>query len=337
MQVTYRFTKVDPRTWRDAEEIAEVEDAEVSFDSSQATKGTMTCTMSEPIGEAYIRAYIVEDGASSPVGTFLCQTQTSDHDGRTKRYRVEAYTPLHELAETHPPIGFFAPKNTPIASFAARYADDNCRAPVVASLSGGASTDIYVAETDESWLDFLSGLLEQDGKSFVPDYDGSLLIVPDRDAASLQPMCAFTDDNASIVQGEVEEEWDVYKVPNRVTVIAPDGTVAVAENRNDDTPLSYNNRGRWVEERITDPKLPIGYDQSYLDDYAERELAKRSVSEHKVTITHGWVPHLRIGDCVFLALARAGIYTRAIIVSMRLKCDKEAQVQTVLKFTEVMT
>lgn len=337
MATTYRYCRVDPRTWVDQNVIEDVKESEITYDSTLATRGTMKMTAACDIGEAYVRAYIIKDGAAPvAVGTFLAQTSKTKHDGRSKFYEIEAYTPLHELAEAYPPIGYFVAADTRIASKAAQMVEDNCRAPVVPFPEGGAKSEPCVAAIDETWLDFISDVLAQDSKWLLPDYDGRTIIASERDAASMQPMFEFNDGNASIVQADIQEVRDLYKVPNKVHVVADNGKQYTATNENDDTPLSHNNRGRWVEVRITDPKLPEGFTDEQLKSYTERELAKRSLVEHEVTFTHGWVPNLHIGDCVRIDFDRAGIHAKAVIESMALKCDKDALVKTKVRYTEVM-
>lgn len=337
MATTYRYCEVDPETWVDRSVIEDVKEAEITYDSTLATKGTMTMKAACDVGETYIRAYLIRDKAAPvAIGTFLAQTSKSKHDGRTKLYDIEAYTPLHELAETYPPIGYFIPANTRIATKAAQMAAANCRAPITPFPDSGAKSDPCVAATDETWLDFISEVLSQDSKWLLPDYDGSIVIASERDAESMQPVFEFNDGNASIVQADIEEVRDLYKVPNKVHVIADNGKQYIATNENDDTLLSYNNRGRWVEVRITDPKLPEGFTDEQLKNYTERELAKRSLVEHEVTFTHEWVPNLHIGDCVRIDFKRAGKNAKAVIESMTLKCDKDALVKTKVIYTEVM-
>lgn len=337
MQTTYRFCKVDPGTWLDNEVIDNVESADITYDLTLDTKGMMTLTTIEDVGEAYIRAYILRDNNQPEViGTFLAQTQSSSHDGRLKRYTIEAYSPLHELNETYPAIGYTIAKGATIAERAAYLAEANCRAPVVGDLSGTKTTATFTAEVDETWLAYLSELLAMDGKSFIPDYGGSILIVPDRDASSMQPVFEFVDSNASITKSDIEEQRDLYQVPNKVVVIAPNGMQATATNTNNDTPLSYSNRGRWIEKRVTDPSLPEGYTQTQLNDYAKKILSEESLVEHTVQFVHLWVPNLRIGDCVRLDFERSDIHTRAIIQSMKLTCDKSAMVETTVTYTEAM-
>ena len=337
MGVSYRFCKVDPGTWLDNEVIEDVETAEITFDLGLDTKGVMTLTCAEGIGEAYIRAYMVEDDVATPVGTFLAQTQSSNHDGRVKRYDIEAYSPLHELNETYPPIGYYVKKGARITTIAFDQIAANCRAPLVSDSTGSASSDTFIAEVDETWLVYLTKLLEMDAKTLIPDYDGTILIVPMRSAESMQPAFEFADDSASIVRSDIEEQLDLYQIPNKVVAIADNGMYATATNTDPDSPLSIANRGRTIEMRVTDPSLPEGFTHTQLASYAKRVLDDASLVEHTVQFTHAWVPRLHIGDCVRIDFDRADIHTKAIVTSMKLTCDKTAQVQTTASYMEVMT
>lgn len=336
-QITYRYCRVDAGTWLDNEVIEGIENAKITFDKTLPTKGMMTFTTAENLGETYIRAYAILNN-SHPVciGTFLAQTQTAKHDGKDKIYQVQAYTSLLELKEKYPPIGYTISKNTNIAEMAYKLANEHCRAPVISGGKGQNASIAFIAGVEETWLDYLTELLDADNKLLLPSYTGSILIVPKRDANSMQPVHVFQDNSKSLVCAEVEEQRDLYRIPNRVLVISSNGLLAVAENDDDNNSLSINNRGRVVEMRITNPSLPDECTQDQLDDYAERELKSASLVEHRVQITHDWIPNISIEDCVRLELDRADIHARGIVESMEFSCDTKGLVKTTISFTEAM-
>ena len=110
MQQTFEYYTVDPNTWRDVKKIENVISSTIDRDSEAETLGSATITMSEAIGECYVRIYLVaiQNGYTYKValGTFLVQTPSWSFDGKTKEISVDAYTPLLELKENLPPIGY---------------------------------------------------------------------------------------------------------------------------------------------------------------------------------------------------------------------------------------
>lgn len=115
MQQTFEYYKVDPNTWKDAELITTVKSATINRESDVDTLGSATIDIVDSVGECYIRIYLVtiQNGVKEkhPLGTFLVQTPTSSFDGKTRNVSMDAYTPLLELKEKQPPIGYYVPES----------------------------------------------------------------------------------------------------------------------------------------------------------------------------------------------------------------------------------
>ena len=110
MQQTFEYYMVDPGTWKEIKKIDCVLDSSVSRDSSLETLGSASITVSESIGECYIRIYLVtiQNGAKEKhsLGTFLVQSPSYSFDGKIKNITLDAYTPLLELKENPAPLGY---------------------------------------------------------------------------------------------------------------------------------------------------------------------------------------------------------------------------------------
>ena len=74
MQQTFEYYKVDPGTWRDVSIINNVKSCTISRDSDTDTLGSASIEIDEPIGECYIRVYLIaiQNGVryKYPLGTF---------------------------------------------------------------------------------------------------------------------------------------------------------------------------------------------------------------------------------------------------------------------------
>jgi hypothetical protein len=115
MQQTFEFYVVDPGTWKDSKLLTTVKSCAIDRDSTADTLGSASFDIAESVGECYIRVYLitVQNGVKEkyPLGTFLVQTPSSDFDGKIRSVTMDAYTPLLELTEKQPPIGYYVPRS----------------------------------------------------------------------------------------------------------------------------------------------------------------------------------------------------------------------------------
>lgn len=116
MQQTFEYYIVDPNTWKDTKLITTAKSCTINRDSEVDTRGSATIDIVDSVGECYIRVYlvVVQNGVTEryPLGTFLVQTPSSGFDGKTRTVSMDAYTPLMELKEKQPPLGYYTPKST---------------------------------------------------------------------------------------------------------------------------------------------------------------------------------------------------------------------------------
>ena len=337
MAVTYRYCAVDPATWVDNAAIEAVEESTIEYDLELATRGKMSLTSATDIGEQYIRCYMDDGGAEHCIGTFLAQTASAEHDGRIKRWKVDAYSPLLELKDDCPPLGYYAASGKDPVKEALSLANSHCRAPVNIAESGQSLTEDFPAKVEENWLDFLTSLLSKYNHRLMVAPNGCVYAAPIRQERAMRHVFEYNDGNASIIQADITDERDLYGIPNVVEVVAPNGMRSEARNENPDSMLSVQRRGRVIRLRETSPELPDGYTQDDVDGYAQRLMEAKSLVTHTVSFTHRYVRHVGVGDCVLLDFARAGIHAPAIIRAESADCTKDALVKTTATYTEVLS
>ena len=192
MQQTFEYYVVDPGTWKETKLLDNVKSCSISRDSDVETLGSATIDVTDSVGECYIRVYLItiQNGLRErhPLGTFLVQTPSSSFDGKVRSVTMDAYTPLLELKENPPPLGYSILKNQNIMDIAYQIAREHARAPVVpASCSDTLYTD-FVANTDDTWISFLRDLISNAKYEFSLDELGRILFSPKLDTASLQPV-----------------------------------------------------------------------------------------------------------------------------------------------------
>ena len=346
MQQTYEYYIVNPETWKDTRQINVVKSSTINRDSEAETLGSATFEVTESVGECYIRVYLItiQNGVKEKhaLGTFLVQTPATSFDGKIQNISMDAYTPLLELKEKQPPIGYaiVKSKNTEndesIMEHAYKLTQEATRAPVVPASCDTKLVNDFVAETNDTWLSFISDLIKNAKYKLALDELGRVLYAPEQDTASLQPVWTYDDSNSSILYPSISMDHDLYGIPNVVEVIySNDSKQFYSKVSNDDenSPTSTVNRGREIIYRVTDPGFVGIPTSNQLDEYAERLLKELSTIEYTITYTHGYCP-VRLGDCVRLDYKRAGLKDiKAKVISQSIKCEPGCPVTEKAVFT----
>ena len=340
MQQTYEYYIVDPATWKDTKKLNNVKSCTITRDSTVETLGSATIDITESVGECYIRIYLItiQNGITEkhPLGTFLVQTPTSTYNGKVREVSMDAYTPLLELKENPPPLGYSTLKGENIMLRAADIVRSNVRAPVIETKNATNLYYDFVADINDNWLTYTNDLIAN--AKYLLDLDelGRISFAPKQDTASMQPVWTYTDDNSSILYPEATMEHDLYDIPNVVEVIYTNGKdyyYAKAVNDDSNSPTSTVNRGRTIKKIVTDPELAGDPSQAQIQEYADQLLKSLSSIEYTVTYTHGYCP-VRLGDCVRLNYERAGIFDiKARVISQSIKCQAGCPVTEKAVFT----
>ena len=341
MQQTFEYYIVDPATWKDAKKIENVKSCSISRDSDAGTLGSASINITESVGECYVRIYLItiQNGTKErhPLGTFLVQTPSTSFDGKVRNLSMDAYTPLLELKETKPPLGYSVRKGTNIMTIARQLTQENTRAPVVSASCDTNLFSDFVAETDDSWLTFLTDLMLNAKYSYDLDEMGRILFAPEQDTASLQPVWTYNDDdNSSILYANLNMDHDLYGIPNVVEVIYSHGNgyyYSRVVNDDPNSPTSTVNRGREIIHRVSDPDLIGDPTENQIDEYANRLLRELSSLEYTIIYTHGYCP-VRVGDCVRFNYSRADLKNvKAKVISQTIKCEPGCPVTEKAVFT----
>lgn len=327
MQQTYEYYTVDPGTWEDKNKISTVKSCSISYDDNSDTLGSASFEITGDIGEQYIRPYLVtnQNGIIErfPLGTFLAQTPSTSFNGKSQSVSLDAYTPLIELKENQPPLGYSLQKGEVIMDNAYSVISSHLRAPVVKSNNTSKLTGDFVANADDTWLTYSSDLIKNAGYSFDLDPMGRILFRPIIDTTVLQPKYIFDDGNSSILLPDVTINRDLYGIPNAVEVICSSGkhiSHSKVVNSSKNSPISTVNRGREIVYRVTKPSLIGVPSQDEIDEYAKKVLRSLSTLEYTISYKHGYYP-VHIGDCVILNYEKAGIINQKVkIISQSIDC-----------------
>lgn len=340
MQQSFEYYIVDPNTWADTKKLDNVKSCSISRDLEAVTLGSATIDVTESVGECYIRVYLItiQNGVTEkyPLGTFLVQTPSSSFNGRIRNVSMDAYTPLIELKEKKPPIGYSVLKDSNIMEYAYLTTRENARAPVIKAECSDTLHGDFVVNDSDTWISFNSDLIANAKYKYALDDMGRILFAPNQDLASLQPVWTYTDDNSSILHPDIDMQHDLYGIPNVVEVIYSSGKdyyYAKVVNDDPNSPISTVNRGREIIYRETNPGFTGIPTEMQVQEYAERLLRDLSSVEYTITYTHGYCP-VRLGDCVRLNYSRAGLTNiKAKVISQQIKCKPGCEVTEKAVFT----
>lgn len=328
MQQTFEHYIVDPDTWANTSLLNNVKSCSINRDSSVDTLGSATIDVTESVGECYIRTYLItiQNGVKErhPLGTHLVQTPSSSFDGKIRNVSMDTYTPLLELKENPPPLGYYIPKSANIMDMAYALTREHVRAPLVRPTCDKMLHYDFVADPNDTWLSYLRDLMTNAKYEYALDEMGRILFSPKQDTAALQPVWTFDDSNSSILYSDFDMEHDIYGIPNVVEVVYSDTNEYYSvEAVNDDpnSPTSTVSRGRRITYRDTNPAIVGDLSEPQLQEYANNLLRELSTIEYTITYTHAYCP-VRLGDCVRLNYSRAGISgIKAKVISQSIKCE----------------
>lgn len=340
MQQTFEYYVVDPNTWQITKRLNNIKSSTINRDADAETLGSATIDTTEPLDECYIRIYLVvsQNGVTEriPLDTFIVQSPSTSFNGKVREYSLDAYTPLLELKENPPPLGYSILKDANIMDNAYRIVREQARAPVVQASCSETLFSDFVANADDTWISFLTDLISNAKYNFSLDELGRILFSPKQDTASLQPVWTYDDSNSSILYPDISVDRDLYGIPNVVEVIYSKGSdyyYARVVNDDPNSPTSTVSRGREIVHRVTDVDAIGNPTNNQIQEYAERLLKELSTLEFTVTYTHGYCP-VRLGDCVRLNYTRAGLTNiKAKVISQSIKCEPGCQVTEKAVFT----
>lgn len=341
MKQEFEFYKVNPATWKDDEQLHHITNFKIVRDLSESTCGHANISTTKDYGESYIRAYMKctqgEEQEMVPLATVLAQTPGKQYDGFKATYDIDAYTPLIELKNDKPPIGYAIKKGLNVMIQACRLTAENINAPLIeAKREGQNFRNNFCANLDDTWLSFISDMIQYVQMRFEIDGMGRVTFAPFQELSSLSPCWTYTDDENSIFYPEIKDDQDFYSIPNVVEILYSSykGMMYVrVENNDPNSKVSTVNRGRTILYRDTNPSVSETATIKEVKEYAVTLLKELSSLEHTVTYSHGFTP-VQIGSCVRLNYERAGLVdVKAKVISQSFDCSPGCKVEETAVYT----
>ena len=203
MERSYEYYVVEPTTLADVQRLTTIKSASFTRESDSETLGSASFEANDLFGESYIRGYLKtnQNGVTEkfPLGTYLVQSPSSSFNGKTATVTMDAYTPLIELKENKPPLGYYIAKGKPILEEAMRIVSDNCRVQVldVGPIDNPPTLDYnFVSNSDDTWLSFIIDLIKVAKYELGLDEMGRIYFQPTQELESMQPVWTYNDDNS---------------------------------------------------------------------------------------------------------------------------------------------
>lgn len=343
MQQTFEFYEVDPTTWKDIAKLNNITSMSIDRDSTADTLGSATIDVTDESltkEEFYVRAYLLanQNGVTErfALGTFLAQTPSISFDGRVSSYSLDAYTPLIELTERKPQIGYYTPKGNNILNSAYLIQRSYSRAPINPPYNEKNLQFDFVAEDDDTWLTYLKDLLSQANYELYLDEYGNCSYAPITEMSAMTPVFTYTDDNSSILYSDISLEKSYMSIPNVVTVVYSDSGrhyEVTVKNEDENSVTSIPRRGREIETRITDPSFTGEPTRAMVEEYAQLQLESLSSVTGTIKYKHGF-NQVRVGDCVRINYTRAGIKNQKAKVTVQsFDCETGIKVSETAQFS----
>ena len=334
MTQSFEYYTVDPATWHDKEKIHNITSSSINRDSSSSTLGNASFDINGTIdNDTYVRSYLVtvQNGVRERfcLGTFLAQSPTVSFDGKVSSRTIDAYTPLIELTEKYPSLGYSIFKGANIMQTAYDICSENLRAPVVKPNSTRTLYSDFIANTSDTWLTFITDLIKNDKQYLGFDDLGRVIFCPSQSIDAMQPVWTYTSGNSSILYPDFTIDHDLFSVPNVVTVIYSSSDLSytvTVKNDDENSATSIQARGREIEYVDTSPSVLGNPTKDMIDQYAKDLLKSLSTVSYKLTYKHGYCP-VRLGDCVRIDYPELGLNgLKAVVTTQNITCSTGCEV-----------
>ena len=340
MKQWYEYWEVSPVSWADIRMLDNVSGGSIMRNTSNVSLGSASFKMTDFIGEMYIRTYLcVEQNHESQkvcLGTHLVQSPNTAFNGKVSTVNATAYTPLIELKENYPPIFYTIPKGTEIISWIYNSVTNNSRIRVERNTEWEVYSKYdYVANTDDTWLDFIVSVMRQNNISYGITPEGVFYIYEAFKYDRCPSTYFFTTDDKSIILPNVSYTQDIYNIPNVVEVYTSNakGYNCVRIINDGPNATSVTARGREIVYRETSPSiLGIPSDEE-ITIYATKLLESLSTIKVELSFEHAYVPEVNIGDTITIDYPEAGIFgQKALVLDQQLDCSQGLIVSTTASF-----
>ena len=188
--VSFEYWVLDPDTMKETRRLNAVEECDITRDMSDDVVCSASMTVEELLEEeTYIRVYLLATPIGGKteriaLGTFLSITPKVNMDGKAVQRPLDMYSPLKELADDNPPVGYTVRKGSSAAS-AVKRVFERYHVKVAPCNSTATIQEDITANDSDTWLSFGKAILDAAELECLVDPYGTVCFVPKRDASAM--------------------------------------------------------------------------------------------------------------------------------------------------------
>lgn len=314
---SWRIFRVDRRTWADGAQVDNIDSVSVTKTADGSMLESASFELTGDFTEDYYRIVMTAEQSGEvtrvDVATLLFNVSSGKYDYGVNVQTAEGHSVLYPASTTTIMAGDYAPAGVDGASYAADLLRSAINAPV--EVEGAfILNDHVVHEIGTSVLDAVWAVLEAgpDGGYVIQiDGRGVVHIRP----KPTEPSFMIDSTNAALLTNEINFTTDESNVPNRYIVIEGESRT-VAENNDPASPISYVNRGYYVDE-VDESPTPI--DGETLSAYAARKLRQMSHKIDERSYTREYHPDVNLYSIVRASID--GLEGDLRVTSQSLTCN----------------
>lgn len=290
----YELVTVDRDSWEDNTRL-EFMSGSIDRVADSELMESATITVTENIGEAWLRIYLVahQNGGFSrtPLFTGLASSPERKIDGSRVSWDCDCYSVLKPAGDVLLERGYYAPAGS--GADLARQLLSVSPCPVsVEGMSPLLSSSI-VAEDGETCLSMATKVINALGWRIRISGDGSVVLCE----MGSESKAVFGSINDDSIELDITDTNDWYSCPNVYRVSGEEYGTAVVRDNSPDSQLSTVNRGREIWQEETGVVLN---GRETLVDYAARRLRECQSPSQKLNYNRRFYEDVTVGDIIGL-------------------------------------
>lgn len=296
-KASWRFFRVNRKTWADAESISGIDGVEVTRTADGDLLESGSIETNGELDADYYRAVMTaeQDGEVErvDVATLLYEESDGENDHGGTTHTLDGHSVLYPASKTAILTGEYAPSGIDGAQYAAEMLQQTINAPVHVEGSFTLNENI-VHEIGASVLDAVWAVLNAGNFVIQIDGRGEVYIVP----MPTEPALILDNSSMNLLTNGLHYTTNISEIPNRYIIIDQD-FMTVATNDDPESEVSTVSRGYYVDE-VDESAIPVN-GETY-EEYADRMLHAKSCMEDERKYEREYCPDVLLYDIVKISI-----------------------------------
>lgn len=294
----FRYVLVDRTTMQEVQNLDMfVDGGTVEYDDLTTMKvsGSLPFVELPNIGFNYLRVYSISRLGNETEevlhGTFLVATPSSEIKWGTRTGTASMYSLLQIASDA----ALYEPVSIPEETKAINYATDILKSlglSVIADQSDMRLSTTANYDAGTSVLEIANDFCTIAGfDSPSVDVAGNVCLYRYHDPAVKEPSIELVNDERCVYNPSVHYEYDIFSIPNVVSVIMSNEDEAMTAIAKNTDPLSIYSTVRRGREIVYTETVRDIEDMEALQALAERRLAEKSSAVESIDVSHSFLPY----------------------------------------------